>query len=171
MAAWLAAQEHEVRVVTAPPYYPAWKVGSGFKNWWQTAAMDCHGAKAPRNDGSLVDCHGAKAPRNDGSLVDCHGAKAPRNDGDLVSSLRAKRGNPGSLLLYRCPLWVPAAPGGTKRLLHLASFALSSLPVMLRQVLWRADVVWVVARLVLCANRLGGGPPGGQQGLAARARL
>jgi colanic acid biosynthesis glycosyl transferase WcaI len=27
--------------------------------------------------------------------------------------------------------------------LYLASFALSSLPVMLRQVLWRADVVWV----------------------------
>ena len=26
MAAWLAEQGHEVRVITAPPYYPAWKV-------------------------------------------------------------------------------------------------------------------------------------------------
>ena len=26
MAAWLAAAGHEVRVVTAPPYYPDWKV-------------------------------------------------------------------------------------------------------------------------------------------------
>ena len=30
MASWLAAQGHEVRVITAPPYYPAWKVGEGF---------------------------------------------------------------------------------------------------------------------------------------------
>ena len=26
MAEWLAAQGHEVRVVTAPPYYPQWRV-------------------------------------------------------------------------------------------------------------------------------------------------
>ena len=25
LAAWLAARGHAVRVVTAPPYYPAWK--------------------------------------------------------------------------------------------------------------------------------------------------
>jgi colanic acid biosynthesis glycosyl transferase WcaI len=46
--------------------------------------------------------------------------------------------------------------------LYLASFALSSLPVMLRQVLWRADVVWVVEPALFCAPtawavaRLGG---------------
>ena len=26
MAEWLAARGHEVRVVTAPPYYPQWRV-------------------------------------------------------------------------------------------------------------------------------------------------
>ena len=26
MAAWLAARGHDVRVVTAPPYYPAWEI-------------------------------------------------------------------------------------------------------------------------------------------------
>lgn len=30
MARWLAAQGHEVRVVTAPPYYPDWKVWPGY---------------------------------------------------------------------------------------------------------------------------------------------
>lgn len=31
MAEWLSAQGHSVRVVTAPPYYPAWKLGDGYK--------------------------------------------------------------------------------------------------------------------------------------------
>ena len=33
MARWLAANGHEVRVVTAPPYYPDWKVWQGFSSW------------------------------------------------------------------------------------------------------------------------------------------
>ncbi len=31
MAAWLAARGHQVRVVTAPPYYPAWRVSDEYK--------------------------------------------------------------------------------------------------------------------------------------------
>jgi len=31
MASWLAAQGHQVRVITAPPYYPAWKVSEGYR--------------------------------------------------------------------------------------------------------------------------------------------
>ena len=31
MVAWLAAHGHEVRVVTAPPYYPDWKVRPGYQ--------------------------------------------------------------------------------------------------------------------------------------------
>ena len=31
MAAWLAAQGHQVRVVTAPPYYPAWRVRDDYR--------------------------------------------------------------------------------------------------------------------------------------------
>jgi len=90
MAAWLTARGHAVRVVAAPPYYPAWQVGAGYSrlSWrreqWQGAEV------------------------------------------------------------WRCPLWVPERPGGIKRVLHLASFALSSLPVMLRQLLWLPDAVWVV---------------------------
>lgn len=33
MAAWLSAAGHQVRVVTAPPYYPSWKVGEGYRAW------------------------------------------------------------------------------------------------------------------------------------------
>lgn len=34
MAAWLAEIGHEVRVVTAPPYYPQWKVADGYSGKW-----------------------------------------------------------------------------------------------------------------------------------------
>ncbi len=96
MAAWLAEQGHDVRVVTAPPYYPEWKLGQGYSNRWSC-----------RDDAYLR--------------------------------------------VYRCPLWVPAKPSGLKRLLHLASFALTSMPVMLRQVFWRPDVVWGVEPALFCA--------------------
>ena len=90
MAAWLAARGHEVRVVTAPPYYPDWQVWAGFSAWQY----------------QLADETG------------------------------------GRLRVVRCPLWVPARPSGLTRLLHLASFALSSLPVLLWQWRWRPEVVF-----------------------------
>ena len=110
LAAWLSARGHQVRVVTAPPYYPAWEVGAGFKNAWQTEVMDCGSAPA------------------------------------MTSGMTA-----APMRVWRCPLWVPTQPGGLKRLLHLASFALSSFPVMLRQIFWRPDVVWVVEPALFCA--------------------
>ena len=33
MAEWLANQGHQVRVVTAPPYYPMWHVPPGYSRW------------------------------------------------------------------------------------------------------------------------------------------
>jgi len=53
--------------------------------------------------------------------------------------------------VWRAPLWVPARPGGLSRVLHLLSFALSSLPLMVRQVFWRPDVVMTVAPAFVCA--------------------
>ena len=91
MVAWLTARGHEVRVVTAPPYYPQWRVHAGYRRFlYQTETLA--------------------------------GAK-----------------------VIRCPIWVPAKPTGARRLLHLASFALTSLPAMLRQAFWAPDLVWVVA--------------------------
>lgn len=97
LAAWLAAHGHQVRVVTAPPYYPAWAVSAGYK-------------------GSVY-----RTGLHQGATV------------------------------YRCPLWVPRQPGGIKRLLHLATFAVSSLPVLLAQILWRPQLVWVVEPALFCA--------------------
>jgi hypothetical protein len=31
MVEWMASQGHDVRVITAPPYYPEWKVGALLK--------------------------------------------------------------------------------------------------------------------------------------------
>jgi colanic acid biosynthesis glycosyl transferase WcaI len=111
MAEWLAVQGHQVRVVTAPPYYPQWRVADGYVNGW---GWDKYFEL--RTEGK---------------------------------SIRTEQG--GSLFVYRCPLWVPAKPSGLKRLLHLASFALSSFPVMLRQIFRRPDVVMVVEPSLMSA--------------------
>lgn len=51
----------------------------------------------------------------------------------------------------RAPLWVPSRPGGVKRLIHLASFAVSSLPSLLRAAAGRPDVIVVVEPALFCA--------------------
>lgn len=97
MADWLAKQGHDVRVVTAPPYYPAWEVSAGY------------------------------------------------------SALRYRRQRLGRVAIWRCPIWVPAKQSGAKRLLHLLSFALSSVPVMFGQIFWRPEVVIQIAPPLVCA--------------------
>jgi colanic acid biosynthesis glycosyl transferase WcaI len=97
MAEQFAIAGHDVRVITAPPYYPAWCVSKDF------------------------------------------------------SGSRYTRSQINGVEVFRCPLWVPAKPSGLKRLLHLASFALSSLPVLLAQWRWKPDVVWVVEPPLMCA--------------------
>ncbi len=53
--------------------------------------------------------------------------------------------------VYRAPLWVPKKPSGLTRLVHLMSFAVSSLPLALSQVFWKPDVVFTVAPAFVCA--------------------
>jgi colanic acid biosynthesis glycosyl transferase WcaI len=53
--------------------------------------------------------------------------------------------------VWRCPLWVPKVPGGLVSVVHLLSFAISSLPIMLWQLFWRPNVVMVVAPALVCA--------------------
>lgn len=97
MAAWLRLRGHQVRVVTAPPYYPEWMIGRGYSGWkYQAESIDG------------VD-------------------------------------------VIRCPLWVPKQPGGLQRLLHLFSFALSSLPALLWSLRHRPEVIIVVAPALFCA--------------------
>jgi colanic acid biosynthesis glycosyl transferase WcaI len=77
MAEWLADRGIDVTVVTAPPYYPAWRVEEPYS--------------------------------------------ASRYSRETLRGVR----------VIRCPLWIPRRATGLKRIVHLASFALSSLPVLL----------------------------------------
>jgi colanic acid biosynthesis glycosyl transferase WcaI len=47
--------------------------------------------------------------------------------------------------IQRCPLWVPHRPTGLVRLIHLATFAFSSLPALLAQLRWKPAVVLCIA--------------------------
>jgi len=66
------------------------------------------------------------------------------------SHYRVERGD-GTPTVFRTPLYVPERPSGLKRVLHLASFMFGSLPVMLRQVFWKPDVVFTVEPTFFCA--------------------
>ena len=72
------------------------------------------------------------------------------HDGYSNRSYQRERLAPG-LTVIRCPVWLPGRLSGLTRLLHLASFALSSFPVMLALVLWRPLVVFVVAPALFSA--------------------
>lgn len=40
MAVWLGQQGHSVKVVTAPPYYPAWRIAKNYNNRYSREQMD-----------------------------------------------------------------------------------------------------------------------------------
>jgi len=64
--------------------------------------------------------------------------------------LASRAGRHGRLTVLRCPLWVPPQPSPGKRIVHLVSFALASLPAMLRQVFWQPEVVLAVEPTLFC---------------------
>ncbi len=98
MAKWLAAQGHDVHVITAPPYYPAWKISEGYSRWKYTS--------------------------------------------ETINGID----------IFRCPLWVPEKPKTVTRLIHLLSFAFSSLLVLLKQLFfWQPDAVICLAPSFFCA--------------------
>lgn len=99
MAAWLASQGHHVDVITAPPYYPQWRVGPGYSAW-RFRRHELHGSE-------------------------------------------------GRVQVLRCPLWVPGRVSGLTRVLHLASFALSSSVGLLWGLSRRPDVALVVIPTLL----------------------
>ncbi|HYA23177.1 MAG TPA: glycosyltransferase WbuB [Terriglobales bacterium] len=56
----------------------------------------------------------------------------------------------GSLTVFRCPLWISRKSSASTRILHLVSFALSSVPVMLVQIVWSPALVLVVEPTAFC---------------------
>ncbi|GGC97300.1 glycosyltransferase WbuB [Halopseudomonas salina] len=97
MGEWLQRSGHQVSVITAPPYYPEWRVKEGFtgSRWHQ------------------ADENGVR--------------------------------------VTRCPLYVPREVNSLKRLLHLSSFALSSLFPLIAQLRNKPDLVILVAPTLFCA--------------------
>lgn len=94
---WLGKQGHEVCVITAPPYYPNWRVWSGFSKWLY------------------------------------------------------KRSVIGNLTIWRCPLFIPSRPKAALRILHLATFALTSLPILIIQLFGGPRIILLVAPTLFCA--------------------
>jgi len=64
---------------------------------------------------------------------------------------RYRRETKDGVQIWRCPLWVPRKPNGLTRLVHLASFALSSLARLLSQRRWQPDMIFCVAPALFCA--------------------
>lgn len=84
MTDWLFKRGHKIRVITAPSYYPGWKLKQF--SWWYK-----------------------------------------------------KEENP--YFTWRCPIYVPSQPKGFTRLLHLLSFTLSSIPILIRNLWWRPNYI------------------------------
>ena len=55
-----------------------------------------------------------------------------------------------SVTVFRCPLFVPKKPKTLSRLVHLCSFAFSSLPILFKQWSWKPDVVVCVEPTFFC---------------------
>ncbi|NHZ85125.1 MAG: WcaI family glycosyltransferase [Planctomycetia bacterium] len=84
MTDWLFNHGHEIRVISAPHFYPEWKL-KRYIFWYK------------------------------------------------------KENN--TYLIWRCPIYVPSQPKGFTRLLHLLSFALSSFPILIKNLLWKPDYI------------------------------
>ncbi|HTH73974.1 MAG TPA: glycosyltransferase, partial [Trinickia sp.] len=61
MAEMLASRGHEVRVVCAPPYYPAWRVAAGWSAW--RYGREVRGGVAVRRAPLWVPSHPGGATR------------------------------------------------------------------------------------------------------------
>lgn len=53
--------------------------------------------------------------------------------------------------IYRAPLYVPRKATGIRRIIHLVSFAFTSIPLLLRQISWRPDLMFVTEPPIFCA--------------------
>ena len=84
MTDWFFAKDYETRTITAPSYYPEWKLKQ--HSWWYK-----------------------------------------KEDTPYIT--------------WRCPIFVPSQPKGITRLLHLFSFALSSIPILIKNISWKPDFV------------------------------
>jgi len=96
MAGYLSEQGVDVTVITAPPYYPSWKIHPDYKNSYSKQTWK-------------------------------------------------------NIIVYRCPLFIPRHVNGFSRILHLMSFAISSLPHVIYQSFNKFDVIFTIEPTLLTA--------------------
>jgi colanic acid biosynthesis glycosyl transferase WcaI len=98
MACWLRQRGHDVRVVTAFPYYPQWRLSASDRRCgWRCDQI-------------------------------------------------------GTIVTYRCPIYVPRNPRALHRMLHLLSYAISMAPVLVWQaVTWKPEIIIAVQPTVFAA--------------------
>ncbi len=93
LADFLGEKDHEIKVITAPKYYPEWRV---------------------------------------------------KKNSFFIEKTTNYR-------IYRCPIYVPKSPNGIKRIIHLISFSLSSFPNLIRNLMWKADLIILITPTLFCA--------------------
>lgn len=47
----------------------------------------------------------------------------------------------GETKIFRCPLWVPKNPNTFKRIIHILSFAITSFPIIISQIVWKPNLI------------------------------
>lgn len=128
LATWLADRGHQLTVITAPPYYPKWQLQPPFRNRY---GLERH--------------HSQHSNQLQHSNQRQHSHQSPRSPRTTPAPL-------GSLVVRRCPLWVPSRPTTFKRLFHLATFALSSALPLLAQLRRPPDRLLVIAPAFFCVG-------------------
>jgi colanic acid biosynthesis glycosyl transferase WcaI len=97
LADWLVGKGHEVRVVTAMPYYPSWRI-----------FQDYSGKYYMREKINGLD-------------------------------------------IWRSFHYVPSSVSTVKRVLHLISFSVTSIPNLFAQIFWRPNLLFVLEPTLFCA--------------------
>ena len=72
MTEWLRSQGHEVFVVTAPPFYPAWKVSPGYSRWWYRKERQAGDPSEAIGDEIVYRCPIYVPVRDSGMRRICH---------------------------------------------------------------------------------------------------
>jgi len=96
LANWLSKKGHDVRVVTAMPYYPRWKIFEEYSGFYFL------------------------------------------------------KENVGGVEIWRSFHYVPKSVTTLTRILHLMSFAITSIPNLFCQILWRPNLIFVVEPTFFC---------------------
>ncbi len=56
--------------------------------------------------------------------------------------------------IYRCPIYVPKYPNGIKRIFHLLTFSISSLPILFKHLSWKPNLIILVAPTIFCCPNI-----------------